>query len=253
MSLKVLLAIKNEKDRQNIANYIDWIKMNLELVASTDDGGKAKVILTLLKPDIVITELKLKGIYPLLEECPIYHTLIFVDDNMGEIEKAFEFGIYRIEKNPITKENIYNQLSSIIDRINGDKTKYIGLDNNEIFQTIKLNTYSSDLLVLSAISFIKQNYKLSIGLQEAASIIKVSEAHLSRIFKIETGLNYVRYLNIYRLNAAIELMNKEELTIKQIGNFCGFNTMSYFAKIFKRELGISPSKYRNLYIFYKKK
>ncbi|MBK5199931.1 MAG: DNA-binding response regulator [Spirochaetaceae bacterium] len=250
MTLKVLLAIRNKECRQKIANHIDWVKMDLELVASIDNGESAKIVLTTLKPDIVITELNLKGIYPFLEECPIYHTLVYIEEDKGEIEKAFEFGIYKLGNSPITREEVYNQLCSIIELIKKDRIKYNVLSDNEIIQTLELKTYSSDLIVLSAISFIKQNYKRSIGLQEAASLIKVSEAHLSRIFKAETGLNYVRYLNIYRLNAAIELMSREEMTINQIGTVCGFNTMSYFAKIFKRELGIIPSKYRKLYVLY---
>lgn len=253
MSLKVLLALNNENIRQKIINYIDWIKMDLELVASLNNGSDAKKVLNIIKPDIVITEIKLIGIYSFLEVTPIYNTLVFIDEDMGEIEKAVKFGIYRVEKSPINLDSILINLSQIIENINIEKSHYKILNNKEIFQTIKLTTFTHDLLVLSAISFIQQNYNKNIGLQEAAALLKVTDAHLSRIFKAETGLNYVRYLNIYRINATIELMHKENLTLMKIASSCGFNTMSYFAKIFKRELGIIPSKYRELHILYYKK
>lgn len=227
--------------------------MDLELVASLNNGSDAKKVLNIIKPDIVITEIKLIGIYSFLEVTPIYNTLVFIDEDMGEIEKAVKFGIYRVEKSPINLDSILINLRQIIENINIEKSHYKILNNKEIFQTIKLTTFTQDLLVLSAISFIQQNYNKNIGLQEAAALLKVTDAHLSRIFKAATGLNYVRYLNIYRINATIELMHKDNLTLMKIASSCGFNTMSYFAKIFKRELGISPSKYRELHILYYKK
>jgi AraC-like DNA-binding protein len=68
------------------------------------------------------------------------------------------------------------------------------------------------------------------------------------------GIYYivVKYLNIYRINISIELMYNEKLTLNQIGGACGFETPSYFAKIFKRELKVTPSKYRESFILYKK-
>jgi AraC-like DNA-binding protein len=47
-------------------------------------------------------------------------------------------------------------------------------------------------------------------------------------------------------------MYNEKLTLNQIGGACGFETPSYFAKIFKRELKVTPSKYRESFILYKK-
>jgi two-component system response regulator YesN len=250
VALSVLVVLKDEKIRQQIAQSIDWIKMDLELVASLNDATIAQTLIQSLSIDIVISEIKIDGIYTLLELCPLYHTLIAIDEAEDEIKKAINFGIYKTIGYPLNVDSIIKEVEKIKNQIIIDKEKFKHTKEGEIYQSIKLCDYSSDLLVLSAISFIKQNYKRPIGLQEAASIIKVSEAHLSRVFKDETKMNYVRYLNIYRINATIELMRDEYLSIREIALSCGFNTMSYFAKVFKREIGISPSKYRKLYILY---
>ncbi|MGH4037012.1 MAG: response regulator transcription factor [Sphaerochaeta sp.] len=253
MVFNVLIALKDEKIRQNLASYIDWEKMDCELIASCSDGLVAQRLTKTLKPDIVITQLDIKGVYLLLSDCPIYHTAIFGEGEKeeSEIEKAFGLGIYRYQQKPITLEKISYQLLDIVNLIKKEKSRQIEstVDN----PTLNLPTYSNNMSVLAAINFIEQNYNKNIGLQEASSVIKMSEAHLSRIFKKETGLNYVRYLNIYRINVSIELMYNENLTLNQIGTACGFETQSYFAKIFKRELNVTPSKYRESFILYNKK
>lgn len=252
MAYNVLLAFKDTDLRQSVANYINWKQLNLELVASLKDGIKATEITKTLKPDIVITELGLPGIYPFLQECPIYHTAIFGEgeNEANEIKKAFGLGIYKYYQKPIIKEKIYYVLLEIKKEL--DKQKQIKKSDIGI-QAIEIKDYVDNLTVLSAISFIKQNYNKNIGLQEAASVIKVSEAHLSRLFKKETGINYVKYLNSFRINMSINLMYKKELTINQICQFCGFPTPSYFSKTFKKFLGVSPTKYRDSFVFYNKK
>jgi two-component system response regulator YesN len=252
MILSVLIALKDEIIRQNIASYINWEEMGLELIASTGNGVTAQSLTKSLKPDIVIAQLDIKGIYMLLSDCPIYHTAIFGEGEKEEndIERAFGLGIYRYQQKPITMEKLYYQLHDISNLIKKEKSRYFESDIKS--PTITLPTYSNNMSVLSAMSFIEQNYNKSIGLQEAAAVINISEAHLSRTFKKETGFNYVRYLNIYRINTSIELMYNEDLTLNQIGGACGFETPSYFAKIFKRELKVTPSKYREAFILYKK-
>jgi two-component system response regulator YesN len=252
MILSVLIALKDEKIRQNLASYINWEEMNLELIASTGNGVVAQALTKSLKPDIVITQLDVKGIYMLLSNCPIYHTAIFGEGEKDEsdVKKAFGLGIYRYQQKPITMEKLYYQLLDISNLIRKEKTREIESDIK--CPTIPLPTYSNNMSVLSAISFIEQNYNKNIGLQEAAAVINISDSHLSRTFKKETGFNYVKYLNIYRINISIELMYDENLTLNQIGSACGFETPSYFAKIFKREMNVSPSKYRESFILYKK-
>lgn len=252
MTYSVLIAIKDLEMRQNITNYINWKELNFELIASVDDGLKASKIVELLKPDIVITELDLPGVYPFIQTCPIYYTAIFGtgEKQENEINKAFGLGIYKYKQKPIIKEKIYYTLLDFKKELE-KKSK---VSNNEMdLKTIDIIDYVDNLTVLSAISFIKQNYEKNIGLQEAASVIKVSEAHLSRLFKKETGINYVKYLNSFRINMSINLMYKKELTINQICQLCGFPTPSYFSKIFKKFLGVTPTKYRDSFIFYNKK
>ncbi len=60
-----------------------------------------------------------------------------------------------------------------------------------------------------------------------------------------TGLTFVKFLNLYRINAAEELLSKTSLSITEISEKTGFCNINYFCRIFKQFKGYAPSKYRN--------
>ena len=51
------------------------------------------------------------------------------------------------------------------------------------------------------------------------------------------------YINIYRINAACELLSSGEATITEVAYSCGFNDLSYFIRLFKKHKGLSPKAY----------
>jgi two-component system response regulator YesN len=97
----------------------------------------------------------------------------------------------------------------------------------------------------ATIAFIADNYANRVGLQEAASYLELSESHLSRLFKEVTGLNFLQYLNAWRVNKSVELMKDPKKNIGEIATSCGFPTPGYFAKIFKRFTTKTPTQFRD--------
>ncbi|MHB8281014.1 MAG: PocR ligand-binding domain-containing protein [Candidatus Humimicrobiaceae bacterium] len=97
--------------------------------------------------------------------------------------------------------------------------------------------------VSKAILYIENNYNKKIYIKDAADYTCLSKYHFEHIFKKETGLTFVDYLNFYRISQAKKyLMGKSVLTV------CfdtGFNSVSNFYKIFKRYTGTSPRGYKN--------
>jgi two-component system response regulator YesN len=60
-----------------------------------------------------------------------------------------------------------------------------------------------------------------------------------------TGLNFLQYLNAYRINQAAIMMKDPKKNISEIAINCGFPTPGYFAKIFKRFTGKTPTQFRD--------
>lgn len=80
--------------------------------------------------------------------------------------------------------------------------------------------------------------------EELADVAGLSLYHFIRSFKQETGFTPHDYLIDTRLNTAKYLLKNTSLPIKDICFHCSFSSESVFCNAFKRELGLTPTKYR---------
>lgn len=252
MSCSLVVIVNDIDTRIDLLSKIDWKALDIELISSFNDGIIGQKIIELLKPDIVVTDFSVKAIYTMLQSCPIYHTIIFGNNEreMSSTYKAFGLGVFEYAQKPINAEKLNFLLLDMKKKIEKDKLNLITNNIKKRNTTIKLVQSTSNNLVNAAIHFVEENYSKNIGLQETAAFLSVSEAHLSRIFKQDTTLNFVKYLNSYRINESIELMYDESLSINQICNAVGIHNPSYYSKIFKGFLNVSPNKYRDSFINY---
>jgi AraC-like DNA-binding protein/ligand-binding sensor protein len=92
--------------------------------------------------------------------------------------------------------------------------------------------------------FIWENYTRKISLQEVADASGLSAPYFSTIFKEEMGENLSAYLNRLRVEKAAAMLKKTDLPMSEIVTACGFEDQSWFSKIFKNYMGMSPGKYR---------
>lgn len=98
-------------------------------------------------------------------------------------------------------------------------------------------------LVAAAKHFIHTRYAEQISLPLLASSLFVSESHLSRQFKRETGVTVVQYLTRVRVGAARELLQLD-LPIHTVASLAGFRDPLYFSQVFHRIAGVPPTAYR---------
>lgn len=101
-------------------------------------------------------------------------------------------------------------------------------------------------LVTKAISYIEENYQMQgLSLKDVAEATYTSPAYLSRLFKKEKGVTLTDYLNNIRIEKAKMLLQHNKKTIEEIASEVGYKDRSYFCKIFKQIVGVSPKEYRN--------
>ena len=91
---------------------------------------------------------------------------------------------------------------------------------------------------------IQTRYMDQITLDDMAERTGLSRFYFSRMFKREIGHSFKAYLNINRINASKRLLGLPEMNVSQVCYSVGFNDVSYFARIFKRYEGRSPSDFR---------
>ena len=99
--------------------------------------------------------------------------------------------------------------------------------------------------VRSAIlEYLHTHYREKITLDGLAKHVNISKSECCRFFRKHMKLSLFDYLLDYRVEQSLPLLREKDLSITQIAEQTGFGGSAYFAKIFKKEMGISPSQYR---------
>lgn len=95
------------------------------------------------------------------------------------------------------------------------------------------------------ITYIEENYMNPLYLDDMARLCGLSREYLCQLFKSATGMSVFNYVQHTRIKHSKELLLRmSDLPAHKIGQLCGFNSSSYFNKIFKKLEHISPGQFR---------
>ena len=120
---------------------------------------------------------------------------------------------------------------------------YIATMCNLLYREIS-ESQTTTPLVHKVISYIQDNYCYDISMNDIAVEIGMNKDHLSKVFQQNKGVTPIDYLNNYRLEQAKKMLLKGGLSISDVPSLCGFNSSSYFCRVFKQSTGLSPKDYR---------
>jgi two-component system response regulator YesN len=99
-------------------------------------------------------------------------------------------------------------------------------------------------VVRKAMAYIHEHYMESISLEDAAQQVNMSKEYLARCFRQETGITLVTYINRYRVSQAKMLLEKGDCNLTEIALETGFSSSGYFSRVFRQEVGMSPTEYQ---------
>ena len=111
--------------------------------------------------------------------------------------------------------------------------------------------YSENALKLSGnnriafvINYIREHLSENLTVAELSKQAYMSESHFFRVFKNETGLSPIDFINNERIKLATRLLADPKMKIKEVYMRCGFDNRSYFNRVFKRKQNLSPTEYQ---------
>ena len=93
-------------------------------------------------------------------------------------------------------------------------------------------------------NYIYQHYEEDLNLEMLAEKVYLSSGYLSFIFKKETGMNLNRFIRVFRMEKAKELLCSTNMKVAQVSEKVGFANVSYFCRSFREYYGSSPESYR---------
>ncbi|WP_274649065.1 response regulator transcription factor [Paenibacillus humicola] len=99
-------------------------------------------------------------------------------------------------------------------------------------------------IVKRTLEYLERHYMESCPLKEMAERFYVSPAYFSKLFKKETGDNYIAYLTRLRMTKAAMLLLNTDMKVFEIASAVGYDDPNYFTNVFRMLYRLSPSDYR---------
>ncbi|MFG6331650.1 MAG: response regulator [Lachnospiraceae bacterium] len=210
-------------------------------VSEIYEAGNAQEGLSIIRtqhPDIIITDMKMPvmdgmALLQYMEANHIPGKVIVISgfSDFSYMRTAIKSGVVDYILKPIDAQDLNNAVSAAIEQLEQEHPAKPEPVSNSVVQNIR--------------EFIEKHYMEDISLSDLADMFYLSKEHLSRLFKKETGRNLFSYLMDLKLAEARRLLTETDRTLDDIAFSLGFSNGNYFSKVFKKNVGVSPSSYRN--------
>lgn len=159
------------------------------------------------------------------------------------LRKAAEYGgvhplhIHRISSDFANDiENLHTVRESLILQENMIRSYCL------LVKKYSLKKYS--LFVSRAITLVQYDLTADLSLGAIASKLNVNASYLSDLFHRECGMTLTEYVAKERVDHAVHLLNNTKKTVQEVAAECGILDASYFTKLFKKRIGVTPNQYR---------
>lgn len=243
----ILLTDDEELALLGLEEGVKWENLNVDKIYKCHSKDTAIRMIKMYPIDIIITDIEMPNgngielIKWIKENKPEIKAIFYTGyAEFSYAQEALRLGVEDYLLKPIP----YDELESIIDKIEKkiittEKT----VDLSELIEDFAEE--GSEEIVEKVKKLIAEN--LSIGnLQREglAAMVHVSAGYLGRIFKKQTGMAISDYIIKKRIIVAKQLLMKTNLSITDISSRVGISYSSYFTKVFKDNVGMTPQEYR---------
>lgn len=242
--LKVLLVEDEHIIRQGLIYEMDWMEQGFLMVGEAGDGETGLEKIQELKPDIVITDIRMPfkdGLKMIEEGLEIHHFDSIILTGYGEFEyaqTAISLGVTEYILKPVD----FNLLRQTLQKLKANRQKTTveagetEFNWNGMSENRQISPYTQKV-----IEFIQLHYAEKVTLSQASEACAISSVHLNTKLKADTQFTFTELLNRYRIMKAVEMMRQEHALIYEVAEAVGFKDYKYFSSVFKKYTGASPS------------
>lgn len=245
----IRLIIVEDEDfiRRGLVHTMDWLSMDCVVVGEAADGQDGLELIRTLKPDIVISDIRmpyLDGISMIreaLKDTDFKSILLTSYAEFDYAKRAIEISVSSYLLKPVAEEDLAEAILKIrMDLV--DKTRENHTLADEIRDIIRQKE-EKEYYVVKALKKIMEHYDQKLNIEAVAEELGVSSSYLSRRFKKVTGNTFLDILNEYRIIQSVKLLASGQYRVGEIAEKTGFSDYKHFYSVFKKYTGISPSDY----------
>ncbi|MGH1438196.1 MAG: AraC family transcriptional regulator [Lewinella sp.] len=192
-----------------------------------------------------------------IAEDKIKETVNFLNESRAKIDDEWQFTDYNFHfTNDIAIQQIIHRLLFLFTEDHLSKDVFADFMLREliirILQTEAKKIYTEKTMQLSSthrlayiIEYIRKNLSKNLSIKELSDKVFMSESNFHRVFKNELNISPVDFINNERIKLATSLLQDPNNKIKDVYSACGFNSLSYFIRMFKRKEQLSPKEYQS--------
>lgn len=116
------------------------------------------------------------------------------------------------------------------------------------FKSFVLDKKHGDENVLVCQQYIENNLQQNLSIDLLAEHINIGKRTLNRRFKLATGESVIHYIQQLRVEKAKHILERERTSFDDIANSLGYENVSFFRRLFKQWVGVTPKEYRRLFV-----
>lgn len=150
-------------------------------------------------------------------------------DDFAYVQEAFRWGVFQYLLKPLDDEKV---------------TQVMRRAQKKLAETQEPAVMGGDI-VQQTLQLIESQYmETEFRLELAANEIHVNKSHLSEMFRQKIGMTFTDYKNLVRIRHAKEMIRSGRVGMMEIAQSVGFDSASYFSRIFKHYAGVTPQEFR---------
>lgn len=221
--IRTVICDDEKAARNMIKYYVESEHLPIEIVGMAEDGCDAWNVIQKERPDLVFMDIHMPFLsgFEVMQRLPDTKFIVITAYDCFEYaQKALRMGVCDIIAKPIE----FDQLRDAI-------TRAVGWNFTPNEQVNKM------------LEYIHKNFREKIELEDLMELTFCSKVHVSRVFKQYMGMTVVSYINKVRIDNARNLIDGENLSVKEAAEQSGYQNLNNFYKYFKLNTGMTPALY----------
>jgi len=252
MTHKLVVIDDEHWIRKGIIQLIPWEELGFTLAGEAADGESACALVDSVNPDVALLDMRMPGLDG--KELIRYFSskfpnmIVIIISGYSDFEytrEAIRFQVFDYLLKPVKE----TELRSLLEKARFILNQKEAESSRHRLQPLADASASEGIQIVSSIvQMIKNEYDKSWTLHGIARQRHMHPDYLSRLFKKETGKNFVDYLTDHRIERAKALIVTSDLKNYEIADHVGYDDYRYFSQVFKKKTGMTIGEYRRKFV-----
>ena len=252
---KVIIVDDEKNIRDRLTSFFPWTEFNMKVVGTAQNGLEALTLIEEKQPDLVLTDIKMPqmdGIAlseQITEHFPDIITVFISSYADFELaQQAINNQVQGYLLKPIMHSDFTSFMTKLFETNNWDLKQ---APNEKIPEEPKASSaetrasINDEKYINFAKQYIHDHYAENITIKDVAEQLYIHESYFSKKFNEIVGENFNTYVNHVRIEHAKHYLKYTDYPLKEIAYLIGFSSNSYFTRVFTKNVGTSPMRFRN--------